>query len=446
MGCVYVCVLVDSWSMNVQSLLDRNLETSRNLAIDLYTTYSEVPQPGQAIRSVLGISVPEANNYLAAGRGFCHPRLGPVLKDMNASVHTASTIVKKVMTLHTGEHRLDLAARLLKKNAVENQAHAIFLVNKVVNEKKKEQKQKEAVKVVDIGPVQDDSEVQVSTVPMVSLDQIPPTMTLRKKSCGKDRNEYVLSGVRDSDAAIFDAALESLYAELPAPVKALQKPNRNAVAFMVAAHRKITTDSVFGRVTVNFVLNEQYLEDNPEKAITYRGRFWDLKQVQEAIDTWGTTSKGCVMVHDINGRVMHQTRARLASFSQRTIGSAQFNGCAAPHCSEKELLQYHHITPWAEEKTTDIHKMIPLCRRHHAQFDAHPGGVSIDWEHGIINFTAANGVHTCGLIAHPGSTILNQLAQRYGYDPYNPQDVRALERHLIRLSLEKKEMSTADNT
>ena len=79
---------------------------------------------------------------------------------------------------------------------------------------------------------------------------------------------------------------------------------------------------------------------------------------------------------------------RLATVHQRRALAARYRTCAAPHCTVAvHRCAPHHMRPWQEGGTTDLHNLVPLCSRHHHA--VHEGGWSlvVDTETGDVEFT-----------------------------------------------------------
>jgi hypothetical protein len=63
--------------------------------------------------------------------------------------------------------------------------------------------------------------------------------------------------------------------------------------------------------------------------------------------------------------------ARLATGTQRRALTARDRTCVIPGCTiPAASCQAHHVTPWAHGGPTDLHNLVMVCARHHADLDA----------------------------------------------------------------------------
>jgi hypothetical protein len=74
-------------------------------------------------------------------------------------------------------------------------------------------------------------------------------------------------------------------------------------------------------------------------------------------------------VLDTHGAVLHLGRTRrTASPGQRLALAARDQGCSFPACDRPpDWCETHHVNPWADGGTTDLHNLTLLCGFHHRE-------------------------------------------------------------------------------
>lgn len=402
----------------LENRLSAVINASRELAIELYMAYKSYSENEAVvlISRQLKLSVTEARNYYRAGQGFSHRGLGDELLRINASVHAAAAIVGRALNLRTGQKRLKTIAAILRNALPESHRHAVNLVNKVVRSLNAQHgvKKYKSARVAS-STIAEDGELHF----------------LSQKH-GKDSNELRLVGLSDIDCEVISNAVRSMVHGLPPDV---QKKSMSVVlgnAALAALRTRICSSQEFGRIATHFVINEEYMRTHPEYAVCNKGRFYTLDEVNKALATWGESNAGSVMAVDDKGFIAFHNPGRLYNAASRVMLDAQHQGCAGTDCSERSDLQYHHIIPWRVSKETEVVQGAPLCRaKDHPLADNPKFSFTMYREYGISVVEYPNGTYDIGLCVHPGSTILQSLGKKYGYDPLDSQQLRQLRALLI---------------